>query len=466
MNARLDAAAVQPPPARSLVVIGRAGDATPDDALDARLLAALPAAARVLEVRARTDTLQRAYCRLHPDCAWSVIDLAGAQRRAADPHDESGGPAGLFDLIVLPDVLPWLADPLGLLRSLARRVARDGRLVLSTINHAAIGMLRPLLDGDLTIEPRDAVLAAQPRITSPASAYKLLMDAGWMPALADHRPETPLAEPARAAMQALAGALGVAVDGAAQRVHQAAQLIVEARPLFAEAGGPDGAALFDVLVPTNDERQLRVNVESSPGLREVDAAIVSYRGATTPAEAFEQGRAHLSADWVLLCHQDIYFPAGFGRRLNAVLAAIAPDRRATTLLGFVGMGAGAQGKGRVPAGFVIDRMARFDQPASDAAVSIDELAIVVSRDTVHRIDPTLGWHLWATDLCLASIVDHHVFPRIVRLPLFHNSRTGWQLPAQFHESAAILARKWSGFGAIHTLCGVIDAAVSSEVSEA
>ena len=269
-----------------------------------------------------------------------------------------------------------------------------------------------------------------------------------------------------AAMQALAGALGVAVDGAAQRVHQAAQLIVEARPLFAEAGGPDGAALFDVLVPTNDERQLRVNVESSPGLREVDAAIVSYRGATTPAEAFEQGRAHLSADWVLLCHQDIYFPAGFGRRLNAVLAAIAPDRRATTLLGFVGMGAGAQGKGRVPAGFVIDRMARFDQPASDAAVSIDELAIVVSRDTVHRIDPTLGWHLWATDLCLASIVDHHVFPRIVRLPLFHNSRTGWQLPAQFHESAAILARKWSGFGAIHTLCGVIDAAVSSEVSEA
>jgi hypothetical protein len=77
---------------------------------------------------------------------------------------------------------------------------------------------------------------------------------------------------------------------------------------------------------------------------------------------------------------------------------------------------------------------------------------------VHRIDPALGWHLWATDLCLAAICDHHVFPRIVRLPLFHNSRTGWQLPAAFHASAELLARKWAGFGPIHTLCGVIAAA--------
>lgn len=455
-------------PQSALIVVGKASDARPGVALDPRLLAALPPAARVLEVRVRSDALQRAYCSAHPGCDWQVIDLAGAQRRAADPHDATDE---RFDLIVLPDALPWLADPLALLRSLARRVSRDGRLVLSTLNHATVATLEELIDGDLSIEARRALLPMQPRLTSPASAYKLLMDAGWMPTLADHEPQAPLAEPARAAMQALTRSLGYATDGSAQRVHHAAQLIIDARPLFLDAGGQEGAALFDVLVPTNDERQLRANVESSPGLKEVDATIVSYRGARTPAEAFEQGRVHASADWVLLCHQDIYFPAGFGHLLNAQLAAIPADKRATTLLGFVGMGAGPQGRGRAPAGFVIDRMARADHPASDAAVSLDELAIVMSRDTVHRIDPALGWHLWGTDLCLSAIVDHHVFPRILRLPLFHNSRTGWQLPTQFHDSAALLARKWAGFGPIHTLCGVIDASApaatgSAELAEA
>jgi hypothetical protein len=454
-------------PAKALVVVGKAGAVAPSAALDERLLAALPPAARVLEVRTRSDALQRAYCAAYPACAWSVIDLAAAQRRAADPADAGDE---RFDLIVLPDALPWLADPLALLRNLARRISPDGRLVLSTLNHAHVGTLAELVDGDLSIEARAALLPVQPRLTSPATAYKLLMDAGWMPALAGHAPQPALAPPAHAALQALTRSLGYATDGSAERIHQLAQLVIEARPSFAGAAEQGGAALFDVLVPTNDERQLRANVESSPGLKEVDATIVSYRGARSPAEAFEQGRAHCGADWVLLCHQDIYFPAGFGRQLNAVLAAIAPERRATTLLGFVGMGAAAHGGARSPAGFVIDRLGRADHPASASAVSLDELAIVVSRDTVHRIDPALGWHLWATDLCLSAIVDHHVFPRIVRLPLFHNSRTGWQLPAQFHDAAATLARKWAGFGAIHTLCGVIDAtapvAAPAETTEA
>jgi hypothetical protein len=111
----------------------------------------------------------------------------------------------------------------------------------------------------------------------------------------------------------------------------------------------------------------------------------------------------------------------------------------------------------VPAGFVIDRLHRADHPASDTALSLDELAIVVARDSVHRIDPAIGWHLWATDLCLTAIDTHKVFPRIVRLPLFHNSRTGWTLPAAFCDAAEKLLAKHPGFAPIHTLCGVLDA---------
>ena len=149
--------------------------------------------------------------------------------------------------------------------------------------------------------------------------------------------------------------------------------------------------------------------------------------------------------------------------MNALLDAIPPDERARRLIGFAGMGANAQTNRCEPAGFVIDRTSRFDHPASAAAVSIDELAIVIARDSLHRIDPALGWHLWATDLCLTSITRHRELPRLVRLPLFHNSSNDFVLPEAFHHSAATLAAKHAGFGAIHTLCGVIDAGARGAV---
>ncbi len=103
------------------------------------------------------------------------------------------------------------------------------------------------------------------------------------------------------------------------------------------------------------------------------------------------------------------------------------------------MGVNAATKSYEHAGFVIDRGSRFDQPASEAVVSIDELALVLPRQSPLRIDPSLGWHLWATDLCLQAICAHRFFAHIVRLPLFHNSHTDHTLPAAFHASAATLA---------------------------
>lgn len=451
----------RPTPERgTLVVVGQAATARRHEPLDERLLAALPAAARVLELRAGSDALQRAYLGAHPGCDWRVLPVAGDGRVDLD----AAGAHGPFELVVLADALPWLADPAPLLHALARRVAAGGRLVLGCVNHASVDALAALVDGDVGVAPGRAPLAGQPRLSSPATLFRLLMDAGWMPTLVDHEPVADVAAPLEAGLQAVARALGRAPGGCADRVHRMARLVVEARPLFVDAPELDAPAAFDVLVPTTDERQLRLNVEASAGLQEVGARIVSCRGAATPADAVELGRPHLAADWVLLCHQDVHFPAGFGRRLNAVLAAIPPERRATTLIGFVGMGAGPRGQGRLPAGFVIDRTDRADHPATEHAVSIDELAVVMARETVHRIDRDLGWHLWATDLCLAAICEHHVFPRIVRLPLFHNSRTGWQLPAAFHASAERLARKWAGFGPIHTLCGVIEAAPQTQTA--
>jgi len=108
------------------------------------------------------------------------------------------------------------------------------------------------------------------------------------------------------------------------------------------------------------------------------------------------------------------------------------------------------------AGLVIDRTARLDFPAADAALSMDEFAVAMASASVHRIDPALGWHLWATDLCLAAAGrTGGRQARIVRVPVFHNSYNDGILPAAFQRSASLLKAKYAQLPRIPTLCGVI-----------
>ncbi|MBC7482955.1 MAG: hypothetical protein H7337_13885 [Rhizobacter sp.] len=408
------------------------------------LLGVLPAALQVLQLGFDDGTLAHAYRSRHPGCRWHSA-----------PESTASVPGG-FDLIVLLDGWMQECDPQALLRGLHERCALEGQLFVDMENQAQYTMLQRWIEADLT-DAVDGPLA-QPHLrhASAASLYKLLLDTCWSPTLAGTRAASAVSPAFAAAALALAESVGVPV-ATARRQLETAHLIVQAHRSFSPPVGPAEPARFAVVVPTTRENQLRLNVEHSPGLREVDARIVSYRQALNPAEALEQSLAHLDADWVLLCHQDVYFPQGFGQQLNALLAGIAPEEATRTLIGFAGMGVNRQTLGCEPAGFVIDRQHRFDQPASDAAVSIDELAIVVSRHSVHRIDPAMGWHLWATELCLGAICTHKVFPRIVRLPLFHNSLNDYQLPESYYDAAERLLAKYPSFGPISTLCGKLDA---------
>lgn len=411
----------------------------------------MPAAARVLELGSADDELANAYRQRHPACAWhaELLSPLGMDDDAPLPH------GGDFDLIVVHDCLQRVADPLRLLRRLGALAAPAAQLFADFRNDAQLTALQRLVEGDLS--RADGAVPLR-HAYSPPSFYKLLMDAGWMPhqaaAFAGSAPDERVA----AAALLMAETLGVPRATARQRLSTG-RVLVQAQRSFADiAPAVDRVARFAVVVPTTRDTQLELNVGVSPGLHEVDAPVFTYRNAASPAEALEQSLAHVDRDWVLLCHQDVYFPAGFGERLNAVLDAVPAAERDSTLIGFAGMAVNETADGYAKAGFVIDRAHRFDHSASLRGLSIDELAIVVSRRSVHRIDPAMGWHLWATDLCLAAICRHKVFPRIVRLPLFHNSLNDYQLPQAFHHSARVLAAKYPAFGPIHTLCGVIGAA--------
>lgn len=410
--------------------------------LDPLLLNALPEARHVLAIGCGTE-LALAYRQRHPQAQWHPADDGAALTDIDTP----------CDLIVLGAGLGGRDEACALLQRLEPLTLPDATLVLQLENGASLATIERIIEADLS----ESLISGMPdvRTQSPASVYKLLMDAGWMPTLAGRRD----AEPRSAGIAAAALSIAELLDiprGTAQRTLTIDQFVICAKRPFAAASTSPTVANFTVVVPTTRERQLRLNIEQSPGLREVDARIVSCRHAHDAAEALQTALPSCEADWVLLCHQDVYFPAGFGQHLHALLAGIPAADRSRALIGFVGIGVNAGTHSFEPAGFVIDRLHAADHPASDKAVSIDELAIVIARDSIHRIDPALGWHLWATDLCLTAICEHQVFPRIVRLPLFHNSVTDYQLPAAFLDSAALLARKHASFGPIPTLCGTID----------
>jgi SAM-dependent methyltransferase len=426
--------AVERAPLR-LVVVDE-GAAAPASAIDTLLAEALPAARAVLEIGSAAHSVEAAWRRRHPavSARWLRMDRIDA------------APAETFDLIVLSAPTESLADPDTALTALRAHAHAATELVLAADNRASWSDLEALLEGDTA-----------PRGFSPASLTRLLLDAGWLPDVAARRDApAPQGDFAPAAVL-LAQTSGVPA-ATAERSLSAERFVMRCTPAPDLPAVSDGtSARFSVVVPTTREGQFRRNVQASPGLAEVGAPIVAYRGAVHAAEALEESLAHVATDWVLYAHQDIYFPRSFGTRLNALLATIPEHERRHTLIGFAGLA--AEGDRAQPAGLVIDRGARFDHPASDAAISIDELAIVIARDSVHRIDPALGWHLWATDLCLGSIATHQRFARIVRVPLFHHSSNDFTLPAAFHRSAEVLAAKHGArFGPIATLCGTIGGA--------
>ena len=465
-----------PPPALVVISGGPRAERCPSptthsDPAWTLLRQALPDARRVLELGCAQGELAQAYKHSHPNTHWLGVDRHPHDLERAKQHMDEALCLDLthasiqtiestFDLIII-NRLEHLPQPARTLSELGPLLAPGGALIVLAENHACLSAVAHLLEADLSTgvaasaTDERSLNAAHPRHQSPSSIYKLLMDAGWMPNLVATLPDEPLNEQASAAARLLASSLDIA-PGNSEQVNRVRHLIIRAERCFDTDEPTSTAALFDVVVPTTNERQLRVNVEQSPGLQEVQARIVSYRLATSPAQALTESLQHVNSPWVLLCHQDVYFPKGFGQRLNALLSTIPDNDRASTLLGFIGMGVNRQTQHCETAGFVIDRQHCASHPESDSAVSIDELALVVARDSIHRIDPHIGWHLWATDLCLTAISEHRVFPRIARLPLFHNSQSGWTLPAAFMDSAEYLLQKHASFSPIHTLCGVID----------
>jgi len=440
------------------------------DGLNLKLLAAIPAGARrVLELGCANGRLGRRFKELHPGVQWWGVDLSAQATAAAAPHldrvftldlDQADLSVleGGFDVIVIGDLLEHLRQPGAMLEALYDLTTPDAKIVCCLPNMGHLSVIERLVAGDISYDSAGLLDQTHTRFFSPSSAFKTFLDAGWLPHLQDqYRVDVPQTHFAARIIDA-AQALGVPAETALRNMGLYQMILVCPKwPMQALAQATTKVP-FSVIVAVNRPWQYELNVARSPGLREVGADIVCVQGATSAAAAYASGAARAKHAWRLFVHQDVYFPTGTGHAIAQQLGAVQQAGLAGAPVGFAGIDAAAENGGATRhAGLVIDRTQLFRHARSSQAVSLDELAIGLHQDSALDIDPALGWHLWATDLCLqAQQLAGRPIGQILDVPLFHNSASGYVLPQAFHDSARVLLVKYPQVPRITSLCATLD----------
>ena len=155
----------------------------------------------------------------------------------------------------------------------------------------------------------------------------------------------------------------------------------------------------------------------------------------------------------------MFLPAGWDHTLLEQLHTAEQQFGPIGVAGVYGVGPAIRQNGAFAAervGRVVDRgRVLHERPALPAKVAtLDELLLVVPRDTPLRFDPNLGFHLYGADLCLQA-AEKGLAVVVIDAPCHHNSRT-IGLPKAFFQSAEIFAQKWQHRLPVATPCVIID----------
>ena len=450
-----------------------------EDSLNLKLLGAIPASAsRILELGCGDGALGRRFKQMRPGVQWWGVDASADALREAAPHldrvielDADNADLsvleGGFDAIVIGSLLPQLRHPERVLAALYDLTSAGAHIVCRVQNIGHLSVIERLVGGDISDGAAGLLDASHNRFYTPSSAFKVFLDSGWLPHVAE---ATQSALPSTAFAERIvdaARALGLPAATAARNLGLEDMTVVCRTWPMESLLAPGPRVPFSVIVAVNRPWQYEQNIARSPGLMEIGAEVICVEGASSAAAAYEMGASRASHAWRVMAHQDVYFPTGSGYALAQQFGALEQAGMSGVPVGFAGIEATGAAPGQVRhAGMLIDRRSLFWHGPSAAAVSLDEFAIGLHRDSVVSIDPTLGWHLWATDLCLqVQQLAGRPLAQILNVPLFHNSVADFKLPDDFQASAVRLRAKYPQLEAIPTLCGNIDAAFTAQQPE-
>jgi hypothetical protein len=229
----------------------------------------------------------------------------------------------------------------------------------------------------------------------------------------------------------------------------------------------DGDSADDVSLSfvacVSDQAVLESNLTASPCLGAGSPhEFIAFLDPPSAASALNAGLERARHGLVVCVHQDVSLPPGWDRLVARQY------RRAERQFGAIGV-AGVYGVGDVipppspgipPSveriGHVVDRerLIRNGTDLPSRVATLDELLLIVPRESPLRFDPDLGFHLYGADLCLQAR-ERGLAVVALEAPCRHNSRNIW-LPGSIFPSALRFARKWADRLPVATPCVLFD----------
>ncbi len=362
---------------------------------------------------------------------------------------------GTFDCLIFGDVLNNLIEPEGVRRRLKPLLKPDGLILCSVPNVQHHSIIAALCQSDFQYALTGLLDASHLRLFTYSTLTKLLLDAGFAPVFLDDV-VAPCPSEFLAAAQPLLRYLGLHPERT-RRYLNAYQYVVQGVPLpdlEVMPGGPADAPLTFVAC-VSDETVLHGNLLRSPCLGPGTAhEVILLRNCTSAGDGLNEGIRRAQNEIVVCVHQDVYLPRGWPQRF------LAQYRRAEAAFGRVGVagvfGVSRDGTTAVAAGRVVDRDRLVGSGGSCPAPveALDELLLAVPRDTPLRFDPSLGFHLYGADLCVAAR-EAGLAVAALDAVCFHHS-PGVGLPESFWATADRFRAKWSHRLPVVTPCVVIE----------
>jgi SAM-dependent methyltransferase len=363
---------------------------------------------------------------------------------------KSNDDAQRFDLILLDDTYCRFRDPKKILWVLNDLLAEGGSLLTHLPNAQHFSQVQSALVGNWPPSPKQSNHGvAIPELV------KNFLDAGWLPDLLNCQWYDIANDPTGFILVEAACKLGVSEEMAKLQLGRLDFWVHAVKSgKLAQVSGP--SMPLSVIVPVTRDWQLECNLLASPGLKEIDAEIIVVRGASSAADAYQQGSAQAKHDWRLFIHQDVYIPVGSGQQIAKKIAQHAISGKPVFAAGFLGLEA-VQGTEPVEcrySGCVIDRTRKYAYNEIQHAISLDEFAVIMHRANPIQIDPNLGWHLWATDLCLqAKFGFPSLSTPVLSVPIFHNTVGQYTVPKEFFMSGVYLLDKYPSLNDLPAVCG-------------
>jgi Glycosyltransferase like family len=225
----------------------------------------------------------------------------------------------------------------------------------------------------------------------------------------------------------------------------------------------DGAVPISFVTCLSNREVFDSNLLASPTMASGTVhELIAVANCPSAADGLDVGLKRAKHEWVVWVHEDVLLPEGWDQCLANQLSEAERQFGSIGVAGVYGVGDilaphdRAQPLAAERIGWVIDRgRVLLDGPELPARVaSLDELLLIVKRDSGLRIDPALGFHLYGADICLQA---REPGPAVAALgALCHHNSRSIGLPEAFFRSAEVFARKWSHRLPVATPCVIID----------